>query len=396
MKKILSLMLVLVMVMSLGEVSFSAQEDAPITESATNDEASFDEASVDEEAFGTMVFDYILTLTNGDNPFESMKRPYLAGVKIPHEFDLVYLSDSDVSSRFGIVDINFPEEESFEVGDCSIKVGNSIIINEVHNLVVPVIGMGYFVVFPDENKVVQLRDALLMDVEGLKEICLEKGIVRLLGDADGDCNITIKDATYIQKVAAGFEGYKADKYIGISYGSFFADFNGDLTVNVKDATSIQKLLAVLPFDFMGQYGVEFTEIPKDAQPLEIEVVTEEPSWEYAGLVAEFITSTDEYLSVTGKTSEVYNEGFFDKNNLVYVKKGYGSGSYSLDILGAYMWEQDTIFVDSRFMTAAPGSGVTDDVVCYVAFISVDKSVTENVDRVVVYEDKDFYINRAYY
>ncbi len=56
----------------------------------------------------------------------------------------------------------------------------------------------------------------------------------LLGDADGDAKVNVKDATAIQKQVAGFD-------ITIDVAAADADQNG--SVNVKDATAIQKWVA---------------------------------------------------------------------------------------------------------------------------------------------------------
>lgn len=56
----------------------------------------------------------------------------------------------------------------------------------------------------------------------------------LLGDADGDTKVNVKDATAVQKQVAGFE-------ITINTTAADADRNG--SVNVKDATAIQKWVA---------------------------------------------------------------------------------------------------------------------------------------------------------
>jgi len=56
----------------------------------------------------------------------------------------------------------------------------------------------------------------------------------LLGDADGDTKVNVKDATAIQKQVAGFE---------ITIDMISADADQNTQVNVKDATAIQKWVA---------------------------------------------------------------------------------------------------------------------------------------------------------
>ncbi len=62
----------------------------------------------------------------------------------------------------------------------------------------------------------------------------------LLGDADGDGKVNVKDATAIQKYAAGFE---------ITLCEACADVDADTKVNVKDATAIQKFVAGMEVDY---------------------------------------------------------------------------------------------------------------------------------------------------
>lgn len=60
----------------------------------------------------------------------------------------------------------------------------------------------------------------------------------LLGDADGNGKVNIKDATYVQKCVAGITNLSDN-------GKYTADSNADGKINVKDATEIQKFLAGL-------------------------------------------------------------------------------------------------------------------------------------------------------
>lgn len=59
---------------------------------------------------------------------------------------------------------------------------------------------------------------------------------KLLGDADKDGQLNIKDATAIQKNIAGLLEFDSEQ-------TSLADFNADSEVNIKDATAIQKKIA---------------------------------------------------------------------------------------------------------------------------------------------------------
>lgn len=69
----------------------------------------------------------------------------------------------------------------------------------------------------------------------------------LLGDADLNGKVNVKDATVIQKHAAHILSLFGD-------GEISADVNDDGKLNVKDATVIQKYLAKMPIDYpVGKY-----------------------------------------------------------------------------------------------------------------------------------------------
>ena len=59
---------------------------------------------------------------------------------------------------------------------------------------------------------------------------------RLLGDTNGDSELTINDVTFIQRELAG---YKTDFYVDN------CDFNGDCALNINDATTLQLKLVGL-------------------------------------------------------------------------------------------------------------------------------------------------------
>lgn len=64
----------------------------------------------------------------------------------------------------------------------------------------------------------------------------------ILGDADLNGTVNVKDATYIQKFVANIEGYNY-------YKNLAADVNDDGVVNVKDATVVQKFAAHIDTGF---------------------------------------------------------------------------------------------------------------------------------------------------
>lgn len=120
------------------------------------------------------------------------------------------------------------------VGDCVVTYQPSDGPDEI----------GYFVYFPEEDKLYTLEEALEVKTEYIEEIVsgfdlYKYDSCRLIGDADGNSKINVKDATRIQKRIAGFDLGSSKTEIEAS------DFNGDGKVNVRDATAIQKFIAGL-------------------------------------------------------------------------------------------------------------------------------------------------------
>lgn len=386
MKKILAFLLSVIMVISMGVFSFSAQEaekETGINTGVTSDEASKDEdltedATSDEEALKQLVWEYMLRQMGGVNRFEGTK--YYDTVEF--SLDAVYEHKGESAEGYVVFDLNFPKKDS-EMGDVSVKISDSIYTNEVdYYRVSCYLGLGYYVVIPEAHEVIILEDAVKADLDGLKDWCAEEGIARKIGDADADGEITVKDATYIQKSVAGFEGY-ADKDIYAMYCSSYSDFDGNYKVNVKDATNIQKYLADLTFTYWGNEGAVSTVIPDDAEKLDCEIKSQNTYMEKN--IVELVTNTEEYFEIFGKESDIYNEEYFESKNLVFVNKVFGSGSIGYEANALYK-QGDTLYADCTIIDVKPGCPVTCDMAYRGRFFEVSKDLTEGTEKVLLYED----------
>ena len=105
--------------------------------------------------------------------------------------------------------------------------------------------LGYYIYFTAEDKVYDFEEALekypQLQEKLLRSLDESSGPhYRLIGDAENDGKLNIKDATNIQKFIAGLGNVW--EYDNKLYNDA-ADFNGDGKVNVRDATAIQKKLA---------------------------------------------------------------------------------------------------------------------------------------------------------
>ncbi len=110
-----------------------------------------------------------------------------------------------------------------------------------------VYGIGVYI--PKSGEVYDLVKAYEIGIEGIENVFTEAKVGRFMGDMDNDRKLTIKDATYIQKVISGFEGFSAEYIYAADFDDTLpcsvADFNRDREVNIKDATAIQKYIADL-------------------------------------------------------------------------------------------------------------------------------------------------------
>ncbi|MBQ7999959.1 MAG: hypothetical protein IJ298_01915 [Ruminococcus sp.] len=112
---------------------------------------------------------------------------------------------------------------------------------------------GKCIYVPTEDKIYSIPEAYEMNLEGIEKIFTEAGVGELIGDVDKDRELSIKDATHIQKCLAGlteFDRYDmTDEFVWAEGTALCAisDFNRDGERNIKDATAIQKCLAGLEY-----------------------------------------------------------------------------------------------------------------------------------------------------
>lgn len=102
----------------------------------------------------------------------------------------------------------------------------------------------YFIYNPMSNELFTLEEAYAAEVKGLEDALefLNGTSIAMVGDADANFKLNIKDATWIQKSIANYSdltgGHEVEE---LAKGA--CDYNRDGNINIKDATSIQKCLA---------------------------------------------------------------------------------------------------------------------------------------------------------
>lgn len=113
--------------------------------------------------------------------------------------------------------------------------------------------LGYHIITTEDMKVYTLREAWDAQIEGIEDVFEDFGLGEKRGDSDGDGEITIKDATLVQKCIAKLEKFTEYEYVsgfaekGQGEDGMFhdriSDMNRDGEVDIKDATAIQKYIA---------------------------------------------------------------------------------------------------------------------------------------------------------
>lgn len=142
-----------------------------------------------------------------------------------------------------------------------------VLVNASNNMVLPWLVKGVIgdIVFYDYNQncpfsfnwavydvannyFSELSEAVFRTYKDLEQVCEEIGVGQPVGDADFDGKLTISDATYIQRVIAKLVEFKEQDDIMEFYPlygdlDYVSDMNRDGERNIMDATAIQRKLA---------------------------------------------------------------------------------------------------------------------------------------------------------
>lgn len=110
--------------------------------------------------------------------------------------------------------------------------------------------LSYFVFIPESSQILTVEEAI-KNIPDISGVLLESGICRMLGDANNDGELNIRDATAIQKKLAGLitldDEYSYDFSTVKENIGYYSDFNCDDNLNIRDATAIQKFIAKLAY-----------------------------------------------------------------------------------------------------------------------------------------------------
>lgn len=185
------------------------------------------------------------------------------------------------------------------------------------------------------------------------------------GDVNGDGDITVVDATLVQKHVVQLETLSADKQI-------LADVNGDNTISVVDATLIQKY--VVRLEDWGRTGdVYQAEQPTTPEPTTAEPTTAEPTTVKP-------TAQPTTAEPTTKPADTYTLYFKTKLGWM-TSDGVSLFAYDLDTGASYQFEQDTDAYPNVYTVEVPAT---------VSNVSVYRSLSEVDEKPVGGDDGNVY------
>lgn len=175
------------------------------------------------------------------------------------------------------------------------------------------------------------------------------------GEVNGDGDITVVDATLVQKHVVQLETLSADKQI-------LADVNGDNTISVVDATLIQKYIVQLK-DWGRTGDVYQAEQPTTPEPTTAEPTTVKPT-----------------AQPTTKPADTYTLYFKTKLGWM-TSDGVSLFAYDLDTGASYQFEQDTDAYPNVYTVEVPAT---------VSNVSVYRSLSEVDEKPVGGDDGNVY------
>ena len=180
------------------------------------------------------------------------------------------------------------------------------------------------------------------------------------GDVNGDGDITVVDATLVQKHVVQLETLSADKQI-------LADVNGDNTISVVDATLIQKY--VVRLEDWGRTG----DVYQAEQPTTPEPTTAEPTT---------VKPTAQPTTAEPPTKPVDTYTLYFKTKLGWMTSdGVSLFAYDLDTGASYQFEQDTDAYPNVYTVEVPAT---------VTKVSVYRSLSEVDEKPVGGDDGNVY------
>ncbi len=226
MKRIVSIVLALTMLICSSVFVVSAQENKSSTE--------------DDFYKEQLYFDEFVDLCR------SSGYPYLSGSSFYNESYYHHVDENDPESQIDWA-LVYGYVYGPEPRNCYAVIGDRV---SLQGECLP-FAVGYAVYDVRHEKFIDICDIEDFSIyEGLEDQINSLELGFPIGDSDLDRKLTVFDATYIQRVLAELDDFKEDDDISEYYQlcgelKYVSDFNRDGERNIFDATAIQRKLAEL-------------------------------------------------------------------------------------------------------------------------------------------------------
>lgn len=233
----------------------------------------------------------------------------------------------------------------------------------------------YLIYLYNQDLVYTIEDAYYEKVDGLEPAlrALNGEVLLKNGDANGDFEVNVKDATFLQKYTAKLESL--NKIYSLELFKRSADINRDHKINVKDATLLQKQIAKMVIPTV------YEKSPASADSIKYEEVDLGYYSDY-GNADKLITNTKQLISYINSPSKTYTDEFFEEKALVHIYRTYYTGMVHGFVTGVYR-DGDTLYV--KYAEDHPPFGIptTDDVGSFNVALEIDKDLIEGVTKLSI-------------
>lgn len=267
---------------------------------------------------------------------------------------------------------------------------------------------GYAVYDVKNDCFVELSDGMLDYYDGLREYWTNKKVGRLIGDADRDGELSVLDATYIQRALAKLCDFgDADIITGYDYSGmikYISDFDRDGDRSVLDATAIQRRLALL--DSESQTGINKLVINATGEEFNYTIAREMPATATAiefeskanyqefgrithkmiinGTVEDFqaiIKSNEQFDKVFNEEATRYDDEFFDSKWLV-VSLSRCHCHEAVAPISDLAIDGNTLYLRSNPYVPEPDMPSSPTTPLYMSIVAVDKDKLVNITDIV--------------
>ncbi len=373
MKKLVSVLLIAIMLMSVLSVSAFA-------ESAKN-------------------------IVSGDYLYaEKFAKAYVYGWNTEYAYAEVYYHYVDKNDPYSEIDWILVSATNLTVSPWGIKevVGDRVFFeySECHPF-----RFKYGVYDVNSGGFWELDERVLERFTDLAQVMDELKLGYAIGDADMDKELTIMDATYVQRVAAKLTEYDVDDDITgfYDYGGdldYISDMNRDGYRDILDATAIQLKLVGLEDD--SQYNEEMVTFSSDSRfvtsnapdmpegsAVEFENVFHykesyfsssiKVGFKYPGYYYAIIKSIDQYLEIFNDVPEKFTDEFFETQWLI-VSMIYVGCDEAKGLISEIGVADDTLYVQTRQYITTDYESPTEPL--YICLAAVDKDEVATVTNIV--------------